>query len=248
MTLRSLRRAALAAVLAVSVPLAAMPPASAQMAVIDPTNLIQNVLTAARALEQISNQITQIQQQAESLINEARNLTSLPLSTLSTLQAQVQRTQQLLAQAQRIAFSVEAIERQFAEQYSAIDMSASDRALADGAMSRWRNSVAAFEDSLRVQAGVVSNLDGARDTMDQLVGASQSATGALQAAQAGNQLLALQSQQIADLTALMAAQARAESLESARQAAAQAQAREQMRRFLERPNGYQPGDARMFND
>jgi P-type conjugative transfer protein TrbJ len=243
-----LRPLALAAALAVALPNASAPPASAQMAVIDPTNLVQNILTAARALEQISNQVTQIQQQAESLVNEARNLTSLPLSTLSTLQNQVQRTQQLLSQAQRIAFSVQQIEQQFGSQYSAIDMSASDRALADGALERWRNSVAAFQDSLRIQAGVVGNIDGARNTMDQLVSASQNATGALQAAQAGNQLLALQSQQISDLTALMAAQARADSIEAARQAAAQAQAREQTRRFLERPNGYQPGDARMFND
>src|SRR3546814_17146305 len=64
-----------------------------------------------------------------------------------------------------------------------------------GAEGRWRNSVAAFEDAMKVQAGVVGNLGGARSAIDQLVTASQSATGALQAAQAGNQLLALQSQQ-----------------------------------------------------
>ena len=48
--------------------------------------------------------------------------------------------------------------------------------------------------------------------------ASQSATGALQAAQAGNQLLALQAQQLADLTAAVAAQGRAQSLEAAQRA------------------------------
>jgi P-type conjugative transfer protein TrbJ len=64
-----------------------------------------------------------------------------------------------------------------------------------------------------VQAGVVGNIDGARTTMDGVVSASQSATGALQAAQAGNQLLALQSQQLADLTALLAAQGRAQALD-----------------------------------
>jgi P-type conjugative transfer protein TrbJ len=37
--------------------------------------------------------------------------------------------------------------------------------------------------------------------MTSLVNASHSATGALQAAQAGNELLALQSQQLSDLTA-----------------------------------------------
>ena len=80
------------------------------------------------------------------------------------------------------------------------------------------------------------------------VTASQSATGALQAAQAGNQLVALQSQQLADLTALMAAQGRAEALDMAERAAAKAQAREQLRRFLTPRVGYEPGNARMFRD
>jgi P-type conjugative transfer protein TrbJ len=83
--------------------------------------------------------------------------------------------------------------------------------------------------------------------MNTLVTASQSATGALQAAQAGNQLLALQSQQLADLTAMMAAQSRAQSLDAAQRAAAQDQAREQLRRFLAPGMGYQPGAASMFH-
>ena len=78
--------------------------------------------------------------------------------------------------------------------------------------------------------------------------ASQSATGALQAAQAGNQLLALQSQQLADLTALLAAQGRAQALDSARNAAVEAESRERLRRFLTRSTRYQPGNARMFHD
>ena len=98
------------------------------------------------------------------------------------------------------------------------------------------------------QAGVAGNIDGSRTTLDRLVNASQSADGALQAAQAGNQLIALQSQQLADLTALVAAQGRAQSLDMAQRAAAQAQAREQLRRFLSPRTGYQPGNARMFHD
>ena len=58
---------------------------------------------------------------------------------------------------------------------------------------------------MRVQAGVVQNLDSTRTQIDALVSSSQSATGALQAAQAGNQLIALQTKQLADLTAVMAA-------------------------------------------
>src|SRR3954453_24192979 len=60
--------------------LAAGVPARAQMTVFDPSNYSQNVLTAARALQQINNQIQSLQNEAMSLINEARNLASLPYS------------------------------------------------------------------------------------------------------------------------------------------------------------------------
>ena len=225
-------------------------PAYAQFGgiVYDPSNYAQNVLTAARTLEQINNQIRALQNQATSLINEARNLASLPTSILAPLQQQLRQTQQLIQQAQRMAYDVQTIEREFGRQYKDIDLTGSQRTMVQGAEGRWRTSVAAFEDALKVQAGVVGNIDGARSAIDQLVTASQSATGALQAAQAGNQLLALQSQQLADLTATMASLGRAQSLDAAQRAAAQAQAREQMRRFLARGTGYQPGSARMFHD
>ncbi len=44
----------------------------------DPSNYAQNVLTAARTREQINNQITQLQNEAQMLINQARDLASLP--------------------------------------------------------------------------------------------------------------------------------------------------------------------------
>ena len=93
----------LAAAGAVALSLAAMSPASAQWIVFDPNNYAQNVLTAARELQQINNQITSLQNQAQMLINQAKNLANLPYSSLQQLQSSIQRTQQLLAQAQRIA-------------------------------------------------------------------------------------------------------------------------------------------------
>lgn len=217
---------------------AASAPASAQFGfggiVYDPTNYAQNVLTAARTLQQINNQIQQIQQQATSLINEARNLASLPFSSLNELQAQIQQTRQLLSEAQRIAYDVKTIEDAFNQRYRDVDMNASDATLIANARDRWKDSVGSFEDALRVQAGVVGNIEGSQTAMANIVGASQSATGALQAAQAGNQLLALQSRQIADLTALVAAQGRAQALESARNAATEEQGREHFRRFMKR--------------
>jgi P-type conjugative transfer protein TrbJ len=236
------RAALLAATVAVILSIA---PASAQI-VFDPNNYAQNVLQAARALEQISHQVTSLQNQAQSLINQARNLASLPQSSLNQILGSIQRTQQLLGQAQRIAYDVGQIDQAFSTIYGAASTTASDQALINGARERWRNSVAGLQDAMKVQAGVVANLDTNRAEMSSLVTASQSATGALQATQAGNQLIALQGQQIGDLTATVAAQGRAQNLEAAQRAAAQEQGREQLRRFLTPGAGYRPTAVRMF--
>jgi P-type conjugative transfer protein TrbJ len=243
-------RAALCAATILSLPVAFSPvfvtPAAAQWVVYDPTNYVQNVLSAARALEQINNQIQSLQNEAQMLINQARNLASLPYSSLQQLQQSVQRTQALLGQAQRIAFDVQQIDQAFQSQYGNISLSTSDQRLVADARSRWQNTVGGLQDALRVQAGVVGNIGTNRAEMAALVGQSQGATGALQATQAGNQLLALQAQQLADLVAVVAANGRAQALVDAERAAAAEQGREQRRRFLTPSSGYQPGNARMF--
>jgi P-type conjugative transfer protein TrbJ len=243
-------RAAFFAATILSLPVAFLPvfatPAAAQWVVYDPTNYVQNVLSAARALEQINNQIQSLQNEAQMLINQARNLASLPYSSLQQLQQSVQRTQALLGQAQRIAFDVQQIDQAFQSQYGNISLSTSDQRLVADARSRWQNTVGGLQDALRVQAGVVGNIDTNRAEMAALVGQSQGATGALQATQAGNQLLAVQAQQLADLVAVVAANGRAQALVDAERAAAAEQGREQRRRFLTPGSGYQPGNARMF--
>jgi P-type conjugative transfer protein TrbJ len=225
----------------------ASPPTHAQMTVFDPSNYSQNVLTAARALQQVNNGIQSLQNQAISLINEARNLASLPYSALEQLQQTIGQTQQLLAQAQRIAYDVNAIDQAFSRAYpQSYTSSTSSQQLLTDAQTRWLNSLAGFQDAMRVQAGVVQNLDLTRAQIANLVSTSQSATGALQAAQSGNQLVALQTNQLADLTAVMASIARAQSLEGARSVQSQAQAQQQLQRFLNYGPGYQAQTVQMF--
>ncbi|MFJ6327658.1 MULTISPECIES: P-type conjugative transfer protein TrbJ [unclassified Rhizobium] len=246
------RTLALAATMLAAAPIALSPmmatPAHAWRIVYDPTNYAQNVLTAARSLEQITHQITSLQNEAQMLINQAKNLASLPFSALQQLQQNVQKTQQLLSQAQGIAFNVQQIDQMFSQKYGNVSMSTSDQQLVANARSRWQNTVGGLQDAMRVQAGAVGNIDSNRAQMSALVGQSQGATGALQATQAGNQLLALQSQQLSDLVALLAANGRAGALTEAERSAAAEQGREQRRRFLTPGGGYAPGNAQMFNN
>ena len=214
--------------------------------VYDPTNHAENLLTAARTLEQINHQITSLQNEAQMLINQAKNLASLPFSSLQALQQNVQRTQQLLSQAQNIAFDVQSIDRMFQQDYGKLSLTATDNQLIANARSRWENTVGGLQDAMRVQAGVVGNIDTNRAEMATLVGRSQNASGALQATQAGNQLLALQSQQLSDLVALLSANGRSEALIEAERATAAEQGRVQREHFLTPGSAYQPGNAQMF--
>jgi P-type conjugative transfer protein TrbJ len=246
MTCRRLRAtlAAGAALLA----FAATIPAQAQWVVFDPTNFSQNVLTAARELQQVNNSIQSLENQATMLINQAKNLASLPYSSVAQLEASINRTEQLLVQAQRIAYSVTTINQAFTQAYpQSYSTSTSNTQLMADAQTRWQNARAAYQDSMNVQAGVVQNLDNARIQINALVSSSQSASGALQAAQSGNQLMGLATQQLADVTAVLTAMARAQSLDGVRKVEDQAQAQQQITNFLNYGAGYQPGSAQMFH-
>jgi P-type conjugative transfer protein TrbJ len=223
-------------------------PAAGQMVVYDPSNYAQNVLQAARALQQINNQVTGLQNQTQMLLNQARNLTGLPYSSLQAIDRSIQRTQQLLNQAQRIAYDIDQIDQAFQRSYrQSYSASTSSQQLAGDAQTRWRNSLAAHQDALRIQASVVQQLETSRAETSGLVSSSQSAVGILQASQAGNQLIALQTRQLVDLTALIAAQSRAQSLDGARLTANQEQARVQLNQFLNRGRGYQSQTVQMFH-
>lgn len=221
-------------------------PAHAQIAVFDASNFAENVMTAARELQQVDNEMQMLTNQATMLVNQARNLTSLPLSTLTQIESSITQTQSLLNQAQNIAYNVTQIESAFSDTYGSVSSTASTATLIAGAQTRWQNSVGAFEDSLKVQAGVVGNISTNSSAMTSLVSASQSATGALQAAQAGNQILALQSQQLSDLVAVIAAKGRADALTQADTATTEAESQALYSQFSTL-NAYVPGTVTMFN-
>lgn len=211
------------------------------LTVFDPGNYAQNVLSASRALEQINNQIKALQNQAQSLLNQAKNLQNLDYSSLKKLQDNISRTQMLLNDAQHISFNVKNIDEQFRTLYGEADLTASDKRLIEDAKTRWHNSVGGLQDSMRVQAQAVGNMETSRQETGKLVEASQNATGALQATQAGNQLLGLLATQISDVIALNATTGRAVALQEAERAAAAEQGREQRRRFLTPGPGYGAG-------
>ena len=227
----------------------AMPVAHAQWVVIDPTNLAQNILTAAHTLEQINNQIKQLQNEAQSLMNEARNLASLPFNVVNRLRSNLDTTRQLIAQARGLAFDIQNMDQQFAQlypdQYAA---SVSGNQMFQDAHKRWQNTLQGLQTAMRMQAQVSQNLNQDEGVLADLVDQSQSATGALQAMQATNQLLALQAKQSIQTQQLQLTQGRAASLELARQAAAVERGREVTRRFIGSGTAYTPQSVNFYGN
>jgi type IV secretion system protein TrbJ len=227
--------------IATAVLVTAMPAAEAQWVVVDPTNLVQNIMTAARALEQINNQIRSLQNEAQMLMNEAKNLTSLDFSALNELRSALSATNELIQQAQGLAFNVSRMEAEFVRVYpTAYTSATSGSQMALDARQRWTNSLEALRTATKVQSQAVQNFTSDEQTLTDLVNRSQSAAGALQATQATNQLLALQSRQAIQAQQLQITQDRAAALEHARQVAVQERAREVRRRFQGDGTPYTP--------
>ena len=217
--------------------------------VFDPSNYAENVLTAARTLEQINNQIKQLQNQALSLINEARNLASLDFSALAELRATLDATNQLIRQAQGLAFTVQQMETQFQQLYpESFSASISSAQMVLDAHRRWTNSLQALHTATKVQAQAAQNFAADEKTLGDLVNRSQSATGALQAMQATNQLLALQARQSIQAQQLQLTQDRAVALEQARQVSAHERAREVRRRFQGSGTPYTPHTVNFYGN
>lgn len=205
----------------------------AQVVVFDPSNYSQNLLTAARALDQINNQIRSLENQAQSLLNQAKHLASLPTSVAGQLSSTINQMNSLIAQAKGISFDVQKtqqdFERLYPRQYAAAV--SSDKMVQD-ATTRWDNSYEGLKQSLTIQSSIVSNLDQDGQTLRTLMASSSGAIGSLQAQQSGNELLALQIKQSLQTQALLATQARADTLRAAEQQASTAAAKERFIRFI----------------
>ena len=209
--------------------------------VFDPSNYSQNILTAARTLQQINNQIRSLQNQTQSLINQARNLTTISFPELQALRQTIQQIDQLMGQAQGIQFRVANLDQQFRSMFptSFSQVLTNDQHVAD-ARTRLDVSMAAYKQTMTVQAQVVENIAADEATLNGIIQRSQGAEGALQAQQAANQLLALVAKQQFQLQNLMAAQFRANAIESANRTQAQTDAQSATSKFLGSGNAYTP--------
>lgn len=216
-------------------------PAHAQFTVFDPNNYSQNLLTAARTLQQVNNQIRSLQNQAQSLMNQAKNLTTIGFPEIQAITQTLQQIDQLMGQAQGIQFRVDGLDQQFRALFpQSFNQALTMNGQVVAARTRLDTEMAAYKQTMGVQAQVVENVQADAQTLGGIVSRSQGAEGGLQAQQATNQLLALTAKQQFQIQNLMAAQYRAEATEAARRAQAEAEGRAATTKFLGTGTAYTP--------
>jgi len=183
-------------------------PLHAQLIVNDPLNYAQNVLTAARSLQQINIALMGLANQLKMLQNQYQNLLKLPYSSLMSVEQSYRQTLALLGSAQKLTYNVEHINQAFSRLYpQSLGGTLPQQQIVNNARERWQTSLAGYQHALQVQAGVVQSLD---------------------------------------LTAVVVAQGRAQSLDGARQLADEQDRQAQLRAFEVR-QPYEPRPVQMVH-
>jgi type IV secretion system protein TrbE len=236
------RRAARGVLTAVALGLlvtTAVPTGTRALTVFDPLNYQENLLSAARALEQINNQVRLLQGQAQMLLKMDQNLLRLGSTMSPDLLRSLGGIQAHLRAGEGIALQLRATEaayeRLFPKQVSAA--LAGDDVLRNAKM-RWEEQHAALKRAALLQGQIADGIEADTHLLGDAMARSRGAAGALEVAQAGNELTALGIKQSLALQGLLAAQYRADTLAKARELAAEEEGKQRFKTFLGNGHAY----------
>ncbi len=224
----STRIAALA--LALSVGMQPAPPASAQIPVIDPSNLAQSIMQVTHMVEQIRNQVRQIEQ-ATAMLRQN------PLQLSPEISQSIGEARSLFESVQGIAFEANQLGQElrtlYPDTWEDYDL---ERVL--GQSDLWmRESRASLQRAMEAEARAAERIQQTRGRIDRAMQSSSNAEGQTGAIQASNQLLGIQASQLAEIHALLIAQGRALETERMERLAREQRATEIQRRAFPTERG-----------
>jgi P-type conjugative transfer protein TrbJ len=207
--------------------------------VFDPMNYQENLLSAARALEQINNQVRALQNQAQMILRMDQNLLRLGSTMSPDLQRTLTDIQTQLRAGEGIALKLQetqgAYQRLFPTQVSAA-LSSGD--VLRNAKTRWDEEYAGLKRAALLQGQIADGIETDTRLLGDAMARSRHAAGALEATQAGNELTGLAVKQSLALQGLLAAQHRAETVSRARELATEDEARQRFKSFVGTGSGY----------
>jgi P-type conjugative transfer protein TrbJ len=222
------RIAALALALSVGMPSA--PPASAQIPVIDPSNLAQSIMQVTHMVEQIRNQVRQIEQ-ATAMLRQN------PLQLSPEISQSIGEARALFDSVQGIAFEANQLGQElrtlYPDTWEDYDL---ERVL--GQSDLWmRESRVSLQRAMEAEARAAERIQQTRGRIDRAMQSSSNAEGQTGAIQASNQLLGIQASQLAEIHALLIAQGRALETERMERLAREQRATEIQRRAFPTERG-----------
>ena len=219
--------------LMLATPVAAMP-------VFDSANYQQNLLTAARTLKQIDQQIRQLQNEAQMLSNMDKHLKRVDFPELAKLKNNLARVDGLMEQAEGIDFGVDQLDARMTALFPKDFVGMTRSASVANAKARLEAAMASYRRTLAVQSRIAADVKDDAAILADLAARSSGAEGSLQAQQATNQILVLAAKQQMQLQQMMAAAYEADMIDRARAVQSAAEARERTRRFLGDGKAYTP--------
>jgi P-type conjugative transfer protein TrbJ len=233
------RRAAIAVSVIAGVVVCSALQSAAQLTVFDPANFQQNLLTAARALEQINNQVRGLQNQVLMIARMDQNLVRLGATMAPDLQKTLGSIQGLLRAGDGIALRLAATQSGYEQLYprQAAAALTHDDAVRN-AKARWDEQYGAFQRAALLQGQIADGIETDMGLLATAMGRSRDAVGALEAVQAGNEITALNVKQVLALQGLLAAQYRAETTKRARDLATEDEARQRFKTFVGTGSAY----------
>ena len=169
--------------------------------VYDPTNYAANIQTSLKQIESVANEIKMLE-------NEAKNLMKLgQIPELTQFKSSISKLMELKKEVTGLMGSYESFQSEWDSMFkdfaSINGMSGSDYAAQVKKELEALNKVA--RDAAKIQSHIKEEIDSDSKALDALLEASSSTTGALQAAQAGNQIAGVVAQQLLKLQTAMTA-------------------------------------------
>jgi P-type conjugative transfer protein TrbJ len=183
----------------------------AQFVVLDPSNLVENIISALQNTQTVLNQITQISHQVQSLAYQAQNLQQMPPSVANNVVGQYATQFGKLVTAMQ---AINGIAQDVAILTNRYNATYPNTALAQGPLSTanvmsqltaWLGqSRSVYQGAYNTQAQVMASLPADTANVKTLLQTSGSSQGALGAIQAGNQLNGQVASQLMKMNAQMA--------------------------------------------
>jgi P-type conjugative transfer protein TrbJ len=193
---------------------------------------VQNFRTAVHNYAQLVRQAQQLRNEANMLVNQAKHLSKLDLNSVNDLNRILGESAYLNSQAENVAYNVNRTRQLLREHYPETYEGMSEDELVVQAEEQFQMSERAHSEAMVMQSKMVESLQEDRVLLGQLMNKSHGSVGELQATQSTNQLMGLLVKQSMQAQQMQITQARAESLDSARQLAIEKESRARMKLFM----------------